>query len=294
MGNTSKPLLVIVTGYSGAGKSVVIKALEDLTFYCIDNLPIDLLESTVDFFLGSQRPNLRYAIGMDVRSGNFSTKFGKIKEKIGRKIGVDTVFLTCSYEVLADRFNATRRKHPLIGDCGNLIEAIRREAASLSEVKQGSEVTLDTTEWSPHFLARCIEKRYADLSHIRNLYVSLISFGFKHGSIRPIDSIFDVRFLKNPYFDPGLKHETGLRKAVKEYVLSDGRAEVFLEKVIKFHAFLLPHYYEEGKHYFRIGIGCTGGKHRSVVVAEAMGEKLSNLNLPYISIHVSHRDINLK
>jgi UPF0042 nucleotide-binding protein len=294
MSETSdSPLLVIVTGLSGAGKSTAIKALEDLSFYCVDNLPFDLVEAAVDNLLKSPWTPKRYAMGMDVRDRNFLAHFSELKARLEQKIRLDVLFVSCAAEQLAERFSTTRRKHPLLDSGGELLVAIRREIAALLPIEQQADVSFDTSSWSPHFLARKIEERYAGGIKGRQLHVTITSFGFKNGMLKPADTIFDVRFMRNPYFEPSLKAKTGLDPAVAAYVLADPLSRLFLDKIVDLHKFLFPEYYKEGKHYFRIGIGCTGGKHRSVAISEKLALELAAAALPHVAISVSHRDVDI-
>jgi UPF0042 nucleotide-binding protein len=285
------PLLVIVTGLSGAGKSTAIKALEDLSFYCIDNLPFDMADQAVDHLMKSRWRPRRYALGMDARDPEFVRGFLALQERLQKKIKVDVLFLSSSDQQLADRFGTNRRKHPMLDTGGQLIAAIRREIQLLKPIEDRADVCFDTSTWSVHFLARKIEERYSGKLVGRQLHVSISSFGFKNGMLQPADTIFDVRFLRNPYFDPQLKERTGLEPIVANYVFADPNALEMLNRLIDLHRFLFPQYYKEGKHYFRIGIGCTGGKHRSVAVAERLAIELSLLALPQVAISVHHRDI---
>ncbi len=287
------PLLVIVTGLSGAGKSTAIKALEDLSFFCIDNLPFQLVDQALDHLLASKSSPQRYALGMDARDQDFVDGFADLQARLQKKIKLDVLFLTSSAEQIAERFSTTRRKHPLLDSGGQLIAAIRREIHALQPVEKLADVSFDTSTWSVHFLARKVEERYSGKVLGRQLHVNITSFGFKNGQLNPADTIFDVRFLRNPFFDPQLKDRTGLEQPVANYVFADPNAEVFLKKLIDLHSFLFPEYYKEGKHYFRIGIGCTGGKHRSVALAERLAMELAGLGLPQIAISVNHRDIDV-
>ncbi|MGE0171664.1 MAG: RNase adapter RapZ [Oligoflexales bacterium] len=290
----SRSLLVIVTSVSGAGKTTVINALEDTGFRCMDSMPVELLDAGSRYILGEARHIRRFAIGLDLRTASQVEQFLNIKNKLSEKLRVDVVFLTCEEENIIHRYSTTRRKHPFIDECGQLLSAIRKEKDILRPIKEVADVVYNTTAWSPHFLARTIESRFEKEVVGRNLHVTVTSFGFKYGILKPADEIFDVRFLKNPYFDLKLKNFTGLDPAVQDFIHSDERTELFIQRLVKLHEFLLPNYYGEGKHYFRIGIGCTGGKHRSVLVAEALAERLAKLNLEHILVSVSHRDVNVE
>jgi UPF0042 nucleotide-binding protein len=287
------PLLVIVTGFSGAGKSTAIKSLEDLSFYCIDNLPFAMVDTAVDHLLQSKWTPRRYALGMDARDKDFLAGFADLQARLKQRIKLDVLFLSCAPDQLAERFSTTRRKHPMLDSGGQLIAAIKRESHALLGIEQLADVSFDTTSWSVHFLARKIEERYSGRLVGRQLHVNISSFGFKNGLLKPADTVFDVRFLRNPFFDPILKDRCGVESAVANYVFEDPNAKLFLDKLIDLHQFLLPEYYKEGKHYFRIGIGCTGGKHRSVAMAERLALDLTNLNIPQIAISVNHRDIDM-
>lgn len=288
-----KPKLVIVTGLSGAGKSIAIKALEDLSYYCIDNLPIDLAETTLQHLSTSKYIKQNIAFGMDVRSSRFVEKFIALNKRLEAIVDVQIIFLRASSTVLAQRFSTTRRRHPMQDSDGELMAAIKRESAALEPIEQIAELAVDTSSMSPHQIARYIENNCVDEQLKRAMHVTVTSFGFKHGALSPVDSLYDVRFLKNPHYIPELKASTGLDKNVSSYVFSDPNAEVFLSKLIDLHAFILPAYYNEGKHYFRIGIGCSGGQHRSVALAEELAIRVAKLNLVNIYSSVSHRDLKL-
>lgn len=288
-----KPRLVVVSGLSGAGKTIAINALEDMSYYCIDNLPLDLLNEAVSYFLRVPHLSERFALGMDVRSLRLSPQLEDIKKRLAKKIKPHIIFLTCSEEQLIQRYSTTRRRHPLLDEGGELTAAIRREKAALAPLEDLSDTVFDTSTWTPHFLARQVEQHFSHGRGGRSLYVTITSFGFKYGLLKPVDSVFDARFLANPHFEPKLQAHTGLEAPVRDYVFADPNAGHFLEQLFALHQFLLPQYYQEGKHYFRIGIGCTGGKHRSVALAEALAMKLAQSELKNTYISVSHRDLDI-
>jgi RNase adapter protein RapZ len=174
---------------------------------------------------------------------------------------------------------------------GELISAIRSESHALTTLEGVADVRFDTTSWSPHMLSRAMEDAFAWGGINRKLHVTITSFGFKHGQLRPADSLYDVRFLRNPHFDPKLKRKTGLNSEIDEYLRQDERALDFLQRLVDLHTWLLPSYFAEGKHYFRIGIGCTGGKHRSVWLAERLGYGLLACQLPQVAVSIAHRDL---
>lgn len=293
MNSDTNPTLVIVTGLSGAGKSIAIKALEDISYFCVDNIPLDLIDQVADHFLKSKNLSNKFALGIDSRDPLIATRFSEIKERLSRKIDVKVVFLWCEEDVLASRYSATRRKHPLLDEGGELLAAIRRETSLMASVNDCADLKIDTSSFTPHQLARVIEEKFSKDGEGRSLHVTITSFGFKHGLLKPSDSIFDVRFLKNPYFIEGLKRKTGHDLEVREYIASDPNTDKFINHLVDLHTFLFPNYYMEGKHYFRLGIGCTGGQHRSVYIAELFAEIMSEKNLPNIVVSVSHRDLCL-
>lgn len=286
-----RPVLVVVTGLSGAGLTTVLNTLQDSGFYCIDNLPVQLVQSAVDFILKGKVQARGFALGMDIRDKRFAQDFPALKQQLSAQLRLDVIFLTAESEVLASRYNATRRAHPLVGKRGDISSAIEKERALLAPVKTAADQVVDTTTLSPHALARRIEDRYANAIAPRSLYVTITSFGYKYGQLRPSDEILDVRFLPNPFFIQDLREKSGKEREVAAYIAADQRTQSFLEKIEDLHRFLLPLYFSEGKHYFRIGIGCTGGKHRSVFVAEWLAERLRAMPLSNIVVNVIHRDL---
>ena len=292
--STKREKVVIITGLSGAGKSIAINSLEDLGYYCIDNLPLPLIDEAISYFLKAPHLNHLLALGLDSRTPSFVEDFKALQKRLRKKIDLQVLFLSCRDERLAERFSTTRRKHPILDQGGELLAAIRRETANLSAVEEVSDVVFDTSDWTPHYLSRQVEEHFAAERKGRSLYVTVTSFGFKHGQLKPADTIFDVRFLRNPHFYPEFKPRTGLEKDVRDYVFSDPNSDKFLDHLADIHGFLLPEYYREGKHYFRIGIGCTGGKHRSVAMAEALAFRLAEKDLKNIYVSASHRDVDAR
>jgi UPF0042 nucleotide-binding protein len=285
-------LIIIVTGLSGAGHSTALKALEDSGIYCIDNLPLILLQGTVEHVSGAKIYGEKaFAFGMDVRSTQFAEDFLTIKEKLANRYAIDVLFLTADPGVIATRFNATRRRHPLVVGDGGVLEAIEFERSLLAPVEEAADLILDTSKLTPSQLARAVEARYSSLVAKRRMLVSIASFGFKYGQLESVDTMFDVRFLRNPNYEPELKPLTGLDKRVSDYVFRDPAAEEMFRHIDSINRFMLPRYYKEGKNYFRIGIGCSGGKHRSVAFAQRIGQSLQETPIKNLEVQVQHRDI---
>ncbi len=289
---TEQPLLIVVTGLSGAGLSTALRALQDSGFYCIDNLPVELIGQTLDLIESGSYASRGFAFGMDIRDQKFAAQFPAMKEKLAQKIRVDMVFLTADEKMLLARYGTTRRKHPLMPPSGgNLLEAIRREAEMLAPMERVADAAFDTSAWSPQALMGAIEARYHREVQARQLHVTIVSFGFKHGQLRPADLIFDARFLPNPYFDLKLRNLSGLDPQVKNRILEDPLGREFFNRLEDMCCFLLPQYFAEGKHYLRLGIGCTGGYHRSVCLANELSEVLKRKKMANIEIAVEHRDL---
>lgn len=288
------PLLVIVTGLSGAGNSTALNALADAGMYAIDNLPMEMLEPTIGL-LESGRIVATHglALCMDVRDQSFARQFPEMKKKLAGRIRLEVIFLTADQHAIATRFGTTRRKHPLMRGGETLQEAIDTERELLGPVEEAADIVFDTTHWNPQQLARAVEQRLASDLPPRVLHVTITSFGFKHGQADPVDTMFDVRFLDNPYFVPELKDKSGLEPEVRDYIFSHQPAKQMLQKMEDMLRFLLPLYYREGKHYFRLGVGCTGGRHRSVCFAEELGQTFLKKPIPHTMITILHRDIDL-
>lgn len=287
-----KPLLIIVTGFSGAGLSTALGALQDSGFYCIDNLPVELFGDTVKLIESRARDARGFALGMDIRDGKFVSSFPSLKQQLSGKIDVDLLFVHADEKTLLSRYGTTRRKHPLMTAAGgSLLEAIRLESKILAPIESLADVSFDTSTWSPQALIAAVETRYHRHVEPRRLHVTIASFGFKYGQLRPADMIFDARFLPNPYFDLRLRDRSGLDPEVRDMILQDQQGREFFNRLEDMCRFLLPQYLAEGKHSLRIGIGCTGGFHRSVCLVEALAAAFRRKKLTNIEIAVEHRDL---
>ena len=282
--------LVIVTGMSGAGKTVALKMMEDMGYYCVDNLPIPLIEKFAELALGSnQGLSNQVALGIDIRSGQELPLLDKILER-WRTDGIpfEILFLDASDEVLLKRYKETRRKHPLAG-AGRIDEGIKKERECLAFLKKQANVILDTSMLLTKELRQELEKIYMEDGTYDNLFVTVMSFGFKYGIPADADLVFDVRFLPNPYYVENLRPKTGEEKEIQDYVKQGGTADIFLGKLYDMLDFLIPNYVLEGKNQLVIGIGCTGGKHRSVTIANAVYEHLKQQK--GLGVKLYHRDI---
>lgn len=274
--------LVIVTGLSGSGKSYVNKCLEDMGYFCVDNLPLELVEPLLSRVSAS-----RVGVILDVRNPDFASRFPEILSRLREKVpGARLLFLDASEESLIRRFSETRRPHPLSGD-RSLLQSLRREREMLEEVRSVADVVVDTSEMTVHELRSFIQKTFVGDPSRARMLVSATSFGYKFGVPHDVDLLFDVRFLANPNFVAELKPKTGSDAAVAAYIEKDPETEKFLTRVGEFLDYLLPLYEREHKSYLSIGVGCTGGRHRSVFVAERLATMLKERGYP---VRVSHRD----
>lgn len=279
------PRIVIVTGLSGSGKTTALRALEDAGFFCMDNLPVVLLPKVIELAGGSEM-HPRFAVVVDAREPRFLIDAGRVLDELrdaGHDIGV--VFLDASTDILLRRFKETRRPHPL-DRSGDLRGAILEERRLLDDLRNRATAVVETTGLSVHDLTRRIAEIATSDGEAR-MRVRLLSFGFKHGTPAEADLVLDVRFLRNPYFDPELRHATGLEARVQDHVAADPGFAEFLERVSDLLRFLLPRYEAEGKHYLTIAFGCTGGQHRSVTLVERLAPALRDLEVP---LTVEHRE----
>lgn len=277
--------LVVLTGLSGAGKLSALKAFEDLGYYSVDNLPLELIPRFADLVRGS-REIRRAAIGVDIREGLIE-RFPAILKQVRKTLPAKVVFLEASDEVLQRRFSETRRPHPL-GRSESVLQSIRAERKRLEAVRNVADILLDTSKFNVHELRAHIQAQFERGENETQLLISNTSFGFKNGVPMEADLVFDVRFLPNPHFVPEFRHLTGKDKRVADYVKAFPQTKEFLERVTEMLLFLLPHYIKEGKSYLTIAYGCTGGQHRSVAIAEEMNKRLAKAGY---RTKVSHRDM---
>jgi len=280
--------IVVVTGLSGSGKSTAIKAFEDLGYFCVDNLPVLLLPDFLKLREESSEDLWRIALGMDIRERRFLESYSKIFNELrGRGANLEILFLEATDDVLQRRFSQTRRKHPLAGQ-ESVLEGIKAEREMLRDLKGMATRVVDTSSANVHDLKRMISRLYALSPDQNSFQVMVLSFGFKYGVPAEADIVMDVRFLPNPFFVEGLRDLDGRREEVIRFVLRDEQSQVFLDKFSTLLTDLLPRYREEGKSYLTIAIGCTGGKHRSVVMAERLAARLVEKGY---RAHLSHRDV---
>ena len=278
---------VIVTGMSGAGKSQALNILEDIGFFCVDNLPIDLILKFAELSNIGEYNNV--ALGADVRSGESLSKLTSIFETLKNKgHECKILFLDASNEILIKRYKETRRAHPLaVKD--RLETGIKKEREKLDFLKKDSDYIIDTSTLLVKDLRKEIEKIFIQDNDFENMYVTILSFGFKYGLPSDADLIFDVRFMPNPYYKEDMKYKTGLDEDVRNYVMDSDDSREFLVKLIDMVKFLMPKYVKEGKNQLVIAIGCTGGKHRSVTVAESLYKNVKEDK--NIGFKLYHRDI---
>lgn len=265
--------LVILTGLSGSGKLSALKAFEDMGFYAVDNLPVELLPNFAELVSQSMEIT-RAALVVDAREGRGLERFPAILKDLRTKLSVKVIFLEASRPALLRRFSETRRPHPL-GQGEMVSQAIRAEERLFAPVRKAADVIIDTTNFNVHELRAYIQNEFRRDSTGKSLLVSSISFGYKHGVPLEADLVFDVRFLPNPHFVPEFRHLTGRNKEVIAYLDQFPQTKEFLDRVTDLLLFLLPHYIREGKSYLTIAFGCTGGQHRSVMIAEEISRRLA-------------------
>ncbi len=283
---------VVLTGLSGSGKSQAIRALEDLGYFCVDNLPVTLLPMLAELTLRAGTEISRAAVVVDVREGKMLEEFPGIYRRLKLRKGLNPalIFLEASEPTLVRRFSETRRPHPLAPD-RSAIEGIREERDAMRGIRRLADHVVDTSEMTVHELRHVFTGVAAGTTPGAQLVVTILSFGFKHGIPVDSDLLFDVRFLPNPHFVPALRRHTGRDREVTRYLERSQATHQFLKHTLNLLKFLVPQYVSEGKTYLTIGIGCTGGRHRSVAIAEALKKGLSGI--PGVRLRVKHRDIAL-
>lgn len=279
---------LVITGMSGAGKSQAMKVMEDMGYYCMDNLPPALLPKFAELCQKSKTPIDKVAVVVDIRGGEFFKHlFNSLDELNSMNIGYKILFLDSSDTVLIKRYKELRRPHPLTPD-GSLINGINTERGMLQEIKDRANYIMDTSKLTLGMLREEIANIFLEGGEKRNISISLTSFGYKNGMILDGDIVFDVRFIPNPYYIPELKPNSGKTSEVKEYVFKWPQTNIFITKVLDMLEYLIPYYVEEGKTQLVVGIGCTGGFHRSVAISERIGALLKEKGHRVI---VTHRDL---
>lgn len=284
--------VVVVTGLSGAGKSTALNVFEDLGYFCVDGLPAAMLPKLVALFLGKDSKHRGLALGMDLRQHDFLEQWNDaVQELSANGVFVRVLFVEAKDAALMRRYATTRRPHPLESASLGLEQALTRERAMLAPLRKDAELVIDTSEYSIHDLRRMVQERFASAEHQgQGMRVHVISFGFKYGVPAEADLVFDLRFLPNPYFVPELKPLSGKDQAVADYVFKDEPGRTFQHKLLEFLLYLLPLYAAEGRYRIALAIGCTGGRHRSVAMAELL---LATLRDSGYSVTLEHRHFDL-
>jgi UPF0042 nucleotide-binding protein len=280
---------IVLTGLSGSGKSQAIRALEDLGYFCVDNLPTTLIPTLAKLSLRAGADIEKVAIVVDVREGGFLSSFPKIFRQLRKmpRLNPVLIFLEASHAALVRRFSETRRPHPLAPD-RSVTEGIRDERSRLNVIRDLADEIVDTSDMTVHELRRFFMSLSRDRTRAR-LVITLLSFGFKYGVPVDADLVFDARCLPNPHFVPALRRRTGRDRAVVEFMERDTRSRAFMERLEEYVKYVVPYYIAEGKSYLTIAIGCTGGRHRSVMIAERLRRALAATGAA--SVRVRHRDI---
>ena len=282
--------ILLLTGQSGSGKSTVMRALEDKGYFCVDNMPTQVVEQVVSTIV-TENVSSKIAIAMDIRAPNFhSTGLQTVTRLKETYENTRLVYLEATEDYLIRRYSETRRVHPL-EDGSGLQNAIKNESFILAPFREFADDTIDTSGMSPHELRANIHSQFADVNISDDLRIGFLSFGFKHGIPKTADIVLDVRFLPNPYFVPEMKEKTGLDNAVRDYVLSFDKATQFIEHATTMLSFLIPEYHSEGKRYLTVAIGCTGGQHRSVSIARELEANYKGQNM---LTNIRHRDVKEK
>ena len=288
-GSRAKKRFIILTGLSGAGKSHAIRALEDLGYFCIDNLPTALIPTMAEMATREDAGIDKVAIVADVRERGFLRDFPRVYRRLRTTPGINPmlIFLEANPQTLVRRFSETRRPHPLAAD-RSVTEGIREERTKLNAIRSMADMILDTSNLTVHELRDVFMRMSRGKRQRTEMVVNLVSFGYKHGVPVDADLVFDVRCLPNPHFVDRLRRLTGRDKAVVQYMRRHASTKEFIDKLTSFLKFALPQYVEEGKSYLTVGIGCTGGQHRSVMIAESLKKSLAGVK--HVRLRVKHRD----
>lgn len=280
---------VVVTGMSGGGKSTALRMLEDAGFYCVDNLPVPLIEKFVELIAAPGGEVTKVALGLDVRADQAFDDVQKVLEKLKENgYEFEILFMEANDKTLLKRYKETRRMHPLSLD-GRIEDGIKKERAILNNMRTKSDYVIDTSNLLTRELKEELDRIFVQNKEYNSLMVTILSFGFKNGIPADADLVFDVRFLPNPFYIDELKYKTGNDKEVQDYVMSFQEAHTFIEKLTDMVEFLIPNYIKEGKYQLVIGIGCTGGKHRSVTLANKLFERMKDKG--DYGIKIAHRDV---
>lgn len=282
-----KPIIIIISGLSGSGKTVALRALEDAGFFCVDNLPATIINLFVSN-LTKKKEIAKIGIGIDIREKAFFPKINSVIAQLRKKYRTHVVFLEAEKSILIRRFKETRRPHPLYSNMEDLEKLISTEKELLMPLRTPADRIIDTSSYSPHQLRRLITSLYSNAPRSNAMSTTIISFGFKFGIPQNIDLLFDVRFIPNPYFVAELRDFTGLDAKVKKFIFDKKQTQDFLKKLKDLLKFLIPLYVKEGKAYLTIGIGCTGGKHRSPAIAEEIKKSIKAF---HVDVNVIHREL---
>ena len=277
---------LIITGLSGSGKTVVSRFLEDLGYYCIDNLPSKLIPNLVELWTRKEVEIEKVALVVDIREAGFSKKFPEVLKAIRKKISPRVIFLEASDEVLVKRFSESRRPHPLARK-RSVMESVQLERKRLAKIKSMADEVIDTTSTNLSQIREHLTRRFYKKKD-RKMQIMVVSFGYKYGIPLDSDLVFDTRFLPNPFYIDELRNKTGKSPKVREFVLKEEETRKFLSRLYRFVDFLIPRFIEEGKSNLTISTGCTGGKHRSVILAEELKDHLKNKNY---NVRIYHRDL---
>ena len=280
---------VVVTGMSGGGKSTALRMLEDAGFYCVDNLPVPLIEKFVELIAAPGGEVSKVALGLDVRADQAFEDVQHVLEKL-RENGYhfEILFMEATDSTLVKRYKETRRVHPLSPD-GRVEDGIRKERAILTDIRNKADYVIDTSKLLTRELKEELDRIFVRNEEYNSLMVTILSFGFKHGIPADADLVFDVRFLPNPFYIDELKYKTGNDREVQDYVMGFQEAHIFIDKLSDMIEFLIPNYIKEGKYQLVIGIGCTGGKHRSVTLANQLYNRLRDKS--GYGLKIAHRDV---